>query len=405
MKKRDVIIAGAGPSGATAAFYCARAGLDVLLIDRDHFPRQKPCGGGICPHIKAFDFIDERFFSVPSTRCTFYSPSLKEVMEYDPGRPVFYQVEREQFDNHICEKAQEAGAEFIQGTEVRSIEKKDEAMQVNTSTGELKADVVLGAEGVFGSVAKYVRRQNGLPHRWNNAELAFCLVTEIPMKENEIVSRYGEERKFLAHFLDSVHGGYGWVFPKKDKVNIGMGAAVDVIRSYGPKKAFREYINLLIRDGYLPLGLPNYELKGGMLPYKGPLSSIVCDNVMLLGDAAGFVSPISGEGIFFAMDSGRLAAETLRSAFKRGDLGKTVLSGYHDVCMREWGEDLRLLVKLHTRLINNAERTLRYASRDPLFRDVLMDTLTFNRPPHKLWGSVMRRLAVGLIRYDILRMR
>lgn len=405
MRKRDIVIAGAGPSGATAAYYCAKAGLDAVLMDKNRFPRKKPCGGGLCPHIKRFRFIDEKFFSVPSNRSTIFSPSMKESMEYDPGRPIFYQVEREEFDNHICEKAQKAGAEFIQDTTVKSVEREAESMLINTDRGIFKADIVLGAAGVFGPVAKYVREQNGLPPKWSDSELAFCLVTEIPLGEREVVKTYGEDRRVLMHFLEYIYGGYGWVFPKKEKVNIGMGTFMDVIKSYGTKKAFNMYIKLLIRDGFLPQKLPDYKLRGGMFPYKGPLSSSICDNAMLLGDAAGFVSPVSGEGIFFAMDSGRLAARTLKTAFKRGDMRKSSLLSYHDACMREWGKDLQFLVSLHDSLINNAERSIRYAARDPILRDMFADVMTFNQPPRKLRSAIMRRLAIDFLKVDLLRMR
>jgi geranylgeranyl reductase family protein len=405
MKKRDVVIAGAGPSGATAAYYCAKAGLDTVFMDKDRFPRQKPCGGGLCPHIKRFDFIDERFFSVPSKTSTLFSPSMKESMDYEPNRPIFYQVERKEFDNHLCEKAQEAGAEFIQETTVRSVERKAEGMLITTDKGVFEADCVLGATGVFGPVAKYVREQNNLPPKWRNSELAFCLVTEIPLGEKEVVKRYGEDRRVLLHFLEYVHGGYGWVFPKNEKVNIGMGSYLDVLKSYGTKKAFNRYIKLLVEDGFLPNELPDYRILGGMFPYKGPLPSIVCDNVMLLGDSAGFVSPFSGEGIFFAMDSGRLATKTLEIAFKQDDLSKSTLLSYHDACMREWGKDLQLLVKLHPTLIDNAERSVRYAARDPKLKDMFADVMTFYQSPRKLRGSIMRRLALDFFKIDLLRMR
>ncbi|UCF07328.1 MAG: NAD(P)/FAD-dependent oxidoreductase, partial [Thermoplasmata archaeon] len=311
----------------------------------------------------------------------------------------------EEFDNHICEKAQEAGTEFIQGTTVKSIERKAGGMLINTDRGFFKADIVLGATGVFGPVARYVREQNGLPPKWRDSEMAFCLVTELPIGEKEVVERYGEDRRALIHFLEYIHGGYGWVFPKKDKVNIGMGTFLDVIKSYGPKKAFNRYIELLVGDGFLPENLPDYRPLGGMFPYKGPLPSIVCDHVMLLGDAAGFVSPLSGEGIFFAMDSGRLAAETLRAAFKRGDLSKSALQSYHDACMQEWGKDLQFLVSLHITLINNAERSVRYAARDPKLKDMFADVMTFNQSPRKLRGSIMTRLVMDFLKVDLLRMR
>jgi geranylgeranyl reductase family protein len=403
MIKRDVVIAGAGPSGATAAYYCAKAGLDTVLMDKNQFPRQKPCGGGLCPHIKRFEFIDQKFFSVPSSTSTLFSPSMKESMDYDPGRPILYQVEREEFDNHICEKAQEAGAEFIQKTTVKSVERKADGMLINTGRGFFKADVVLGATGVFGPVGKYVREQNGLPPRWRDSELAFCLVTEIPIGEKEVVKRYGEDQRALMHFLKYVYGGYGWVFPKKQNVNIGMGTYLDEIKSYGAKKAFNRYIKLLQEDGFLPKNLPDYRLLGGMFPYKGPLDSSVCDNVMLLGDSAGFVSPLSGEGIFFAMDSGRLAAKTLKVAFKRDDLSKSALLSYHDACMQEWGKDLQLLVRLHPTLINNAERSVRYAARDPKLKDMFADVMTFNQSPRKLRSSIMARLVLDFLKIDLLR--
>jgi geranylgeranyl reductase family protein len=405
MKEHEVVIAGAGPSGATAAYYCAKAGLDTVLIDKDRFPRHKPCGGGLCPHIKRFGFIDEKFFSLPSSRSTLYSPSMIEYMDYDPGRPIFYQVERKEFDNHICEKAQEVGAEFIQGTTVNSVQREAKGMLITTDRGLFKAKCVLGATGVFGPVAKYVREQNNLPPKWSDSQLAFCLVAEIPLGEMEVVKRYGEDRRVLMHFLEYIQGGYGWVFPKKEKVNIGMGTYKDVIKSYGTKKAFNRYIELLVKGGFLPKKLPEYRLLGGMFPYKGPLSSSVCDHAILLGDAAGFVSPLSGEGIFFAMDSGRLAAKTLHTAFTRDDFSKSSLLSYHKICMREWGNDLKVLVRLHGALINNAERSVRYAARDPKLKAMFADVMTFNQSPRKLRGSIMTRLILDFLKVDLLKMK
>jgi geranylgeranyl reductase family protein len=405
MKKRNVVIAGAGPAGSTAAYYCAKEGFDTLLLDKSKFPRQKACGGGLCPHVTRFDFIDKKFFSVPSNTSTLFSPSKKESMDYDPGRPIFYQVDRMEFDNHLVEKAQDAGSEFIQKTEVRSVKRNGVDMDITTDSGVFNAQCVLGATGVFGPVARYVRKQNHLPPKWSNSELAFCLVTEIPLGEKEIVKRYGENRRALLHFLEYIYGGYGWVFPKKDKVNIGMGTYLDVFKSYGTKKAFSQYITLLVEDGFLPKTLPDYKILGGMFPYKGPLSSMVCDNAMLLGDSAGFVSPFSGEGIFFAMDSGRIAAETLQTAFKQGNLSKSILSSYQDACMQEWGKDLKLLVSLHPTLINKAERSVRYASRDPKLKDMFADVMTFNQSPRKLRGSIMTRLVLDFLKVDLLKMK
>jgi flavin-dependent dehydrogenase len=103
------------------------------------------------------------------------------------------------------------------------------------------------------------------------------------------------------------------------------------------------------------------------------------------------------------MDSGRLAAKTLKVAFKQDDLSKSALLSYHDACMQEWGKDLQLLVRLHPTLINNAERSVRYAARDPKLKDMFADVMTFNQSPRKLRSSIMARLVLDFLKIDLLR--
>lgn len=100
MKKYDVVIAGAGPGGSTSAYYLSKAGLKVCLLDRDKFPRFKACGGGLCPHITKFDFIDKKYYKTFSKSATIHSPSLKYIVNYSPQKIIFYQVDRKDFDYH-----------------------------------------------------------------------------------------------------------------------------------------------------------------------------------------------------------------------------------------------------------------------------------------------------------------
>ena len=395
MEKYDVIIVGGGPGGATAAYNLAKEGISVCIIEKNAFPRDKVCGGGLCAHIRKFDYIDDIFFETVSTAATVYSPSQKHIVDYSPKKDLIYQVNRLDFDNHLIMHAKAQGAVVFEKQKVETVERIKDGIIVETKNMKFKGKVAIGAGGVFCPLSKSV----GVTRNSN----AFCMVEEIPLSDKEIVDRYTEERKSVLFFLENIPGGYGWIFPKKESVNIGVGTYSNIMKEHGALKAYYSYHKTLKQLGYLPENHEPQNIKDAMLPFDGIRDKIVTDNMLLIGDSAGFVSPISGEGIYYAMDSGRIAAEVIIDSLKEDDFGEIKLKKYYDICLNEWGKDIQLLNKYHKLLVNNSERSLRYAEHDEKFLDLIGGLMLMEKKPTEIKYELIKKMVSCFFQVDVLK--
>jgi geranylgeranyl reductase family protein len=315
----DLIVVGAGPAGSTLAREMALQGAHVLLLDRARFPRDKPCGGGVTLRAARLLPLDltpvvERtvFRACVSLRC---GPGF---IRFYP-EPLTYMTQRCRLDSFLAERAAEAGADFRDGVRVSAVEVGANGAQVRIDGDVLQGSVVAGADGAYGVVASAL----GLTPC---AESAVALEGNLPCSEG-VLERWSD---LVALDLGGLPGGYGWVFPKSDHVNVGVGAW----RYAAP--ALRGYLARLCRH----LGFSEERLRGArghLLPMRRPGAPIVSGPALLLGDAAGLVDPLSGEGIYSALLSARLAAPALQ-AYLAGQV--LDLSGYERAVDREIMADL-----------------------------------------------------------------
>ncbi|MBI3353336.1 MAG: FAD-dependent monooxygenase, partial [Nitrospirae bacterium] len=151
----DCIIAGLGPAGSSAAYYLARKGLSVLALDREKFPRHKPCGG--CVSSKAERFLDADFKSVVDkiVNGAVFSFKGKGKIEFrDDSSPVGYMVSRKEFDAYLVRKAKGAGAKVVEGERVLKVEETEDGVRVSSSKDEYTGRYLIGADGVNSIVAK-----------------------------------------------------------------------------------------------------------------------------------------------------------------------------------------------------------------------------------------------------------
>jgi len=281
----DVAIVGAGPAGSTTAYRLASLGARVLLLDKVRFPRDKPCGGGL-----TFRAVKELPFSV--------DPVVEEVVNrvecrlrygrsfVRGSRDLCLMTQRRRLDHFLAERAVEAGADLRDGVRVEV--ESDTSVRVDGEPVHVSA--VVGADGANGSAAKALALGGEIVHG-------------VALEGN--VSHVDVEPDRYAHRMvlefGVVPGGYAWIFPKADHVNVGVGGWASI----GPRA--REYLSALCeRHGIDPDRVT--QKRGHRLPMRRPGTRLARGNALVVGDAAGLVDPVSGDGIYEALVSSRLAA-------------------------------------------------------------------------------------------------
>lgn len=311
----DVVVVGAGPAGAAAAFETASAGLSTLLIEKRKLPRYKTCGGGLpltleswLPSLAPEAFVES---SVTELRHTWnFGDPHTGLINPNPGDPPMslWMVQRSVFDNALAQRAAAAGTDLRDELAVEGIEQGgDSRVRVTLSNGErVSARHVIGGDGANGIVA----RQAGLR---KSRLLAIALEAEIPHTWGD-----GHEslRPEVAHLEYGVRQGYAWVFPKAHHLSVGAGM-FGRRTAEGRGEARKDELVRWV-TGYLDaLGVPrdqdSIEFHGHPLPiWNGSEPVDAWDGrVLLAGDSAGMVNPLFGDGISYACKSGVLAARAI----------------------------------------------------------------------------------------------
>jgi len=289
MERYDAIVVGAGPAGSTAAFRLSRAGARVLLLDRERFPRDKPCGGGLTSRaVRQLPVSVEPVVEDVVRRCRLglrYGTHFERSSE----RPLVLMTQRRRLDAYLVEQAAAAGAAFRDGVRVTALEPEEGV--VRFEGGAAAADVVIGADGVNGIAARTLGAAEARTH-------AVALEGNVPH-----VHAREDFRGLAVMELGTVPGGYAWVFPKGDHVNVGVGGW----ESEGPR--LREHLERACSR----YGLPAERLesvRGYRLPMRDAGARVAAGRVLLVGDAAALVDPLSGDGMYEAFVSSRLAVES-----------------------------------------------------------------------------------------------
>lgn len=342
----DVIVAGAGPGGAVAAHDLAQRGARVLLLDRCAFPRDKACGDAVS--VDALEILEqlglqseiERWFSWGE--CLVTSPSGRGAAcrgaDELSGRWGLV-ARRTELDAALVRRAVAKGAELVERCTVKSAVVEDGVcvgVQVEQSGArrEMRAPVVIAADGFHSTVG----RSLGLVHR--PAITAFAVRGYFEPR-----TPGGHEPTIELHLDRTLLPGYGWYFPvSKSVANVGVGMLKVPMKRRGVTlhHLFRDFIqtNTRLRErlvGARQIG----RLRGAPLPMGPGPSHTLHAGCLFVGDAAGFVDALTGEGIGAAMRSGRMAAEVVADVLGRSELDRTGLSAYALRCRREFGNSMR----------------------------------------------------------------
>lgn len=304
----DAIVVGLGPAGSTAAYYLASAGLSVLAIDKARFPRYKSCGGCVSAKVTRildFDISETVEQIVSGISFTYKYARPVDVMS---DKPIGFNVCRDKFDHFLVKKAVAAGAQIIEGLRVNSLSDDGRRVTARCDDGrDFSAAFLIGADGASGVVGRGY-------FGFNPRECAVSITSEIPYERSSLK---GIDNKVITEF-GSIPFGYGWIFPKKNCLSIGV--AADTAKANTAIRAnIKRYFNEFVSRHELLKDLNINARDGWMVPVHYTNSpQAVKGRVLIAGDTGHLVDPFLGEGIYYATLTGKTAGETVISCIRRG---------------------------------------------------------------------------------------
>jgi geranylgeranyl reductase family protein len=364
----DLIIIGGGPSGSQAGRFAGKEGLKTLLIEKDRFPRSKPCGGALSE--KARSYLD---FELPpeigekeifGVRLHFRD----QIIEGSKDFRLATMITRSSFDKYLLEKAAETGIEIQTGQRVIDFREREDGVEVYTKTGTFRAKFLIIAEGAQGKLRNRIRKHDRLN------QYGTCLVADIE-EENDKID--GFLPGILEIHFGLIHMGYGWIFPHDNYYSVGIGS---FDRTSSEMKGLMA--DFLKKNGFNG----KYPIRGHLIPAGGIRRENVGRRVILTGDAAGFVDPFTGEGIAYAIRSGQIAGEVVTGIATKGKALST-LKDYPRICRNEFEGNLRyalILAKLTHRFSNVIYKAIKNST-ESFDKFLEIQTLKRSYPSYLRW--------------------
>jgi geranylgeranyl reductase family protein len=380
MEIYDVAVIGSGPSGANAAFQLAKKGLKAIIIEKEHLPRYKTCGGGFVFRGRRdlpFDVstaVEREFFDV-DIRFDAKKLALNTVRK----KPIISMVMRDQFDYLIVEQARELGVEVLQDEKLLALDFKAEYAVLTTTHKNIYARFIIAADGALSPTAKLAG--------WEESRL-MCPALEYEIKVPDLdFERLSTSARFD---IDVVPFGYGWSFPKKNHLSVGVGNFTKSKKKINLKENYRDYLKILGIENVL-----EEQAHGFIIPVSPRKDGFVKHNVFLIGDAAGFADPLTAEGISNAIYSGKLAAEAIAESNLDLALAEKL---YNEKLSEKLLPELELGVKLAALFYENRKlRNLllkKFGQRAAEYMtDIFMGDRTY---PHNFKEKVKEKLKVSL---------
>jgi menaquinone-9 beta-reductase len=325
MQPIDVAVIGAGPAGSVAAYQLANAGLQVVLIDQSTFPRDKVCGDGVTgdglkvlERMGLSDWLSS-FQTYNSLRMTAPDANALDVFIPVPEGECFGRtIPRRILDSTLVQTAEKAGAKLMESTRVEHVTQGDVGLEIITGRGALKARMVILADGSNAPTTTRMGLTSSVP--------------DMVALRHYVSGDSGPADRLEIHFQSSIVPGYNWIFPiSEGHVNVGTCSTVALTRS-GQVELKSELKRFMTDPGVSEGRLLQSEIvspaKGAVLRTRMKATRTHTEGALVVGDAAGLVNPLSGEGIAPAMLSAELAAHHTIRAFEKGDFSANQLESY-----------------------------------------------------------------------------
>jgi len=342
MTVTDLIVVGAGPAGSSAAIFASRLGIDVIILEKQRKGRDKFCGGGITYGVEKLmvekigkevsESIELRIDGV-----VVFSPSGRElVLKFSEELKKFGGlVRRSVFDSKLMEIAESEGAELREKREVVKVRTEKDEVVVTTRDGEeLRSSYLVVATGSEDKIGE----QLGIPPLGKEG-MGGCWGTEVKFDVEEIKNEWKKKWGLVPIFLffGPVPSGYAWIFPKREFLNIGIGTTLSHFRYH--EERFTSFLRKAAGIGVIPETNIKHD-RAATIPFgKVPRSKTYSEEgrALLVGDAAGFVHPVTGEGIYGAIRGSLIAARVVKVAMDKEDPSQ--LRRYEERWWSEFGED------------------------------------------------------------------
>jgi geranylgeranyl reductase family protein len=399
-RRAEAVVVGGGPAGALAALSLARRGVDVVVLDKKRFPRDKPCGGGI-RHGVFRRFPD----LAPALRTRVAVHEIRKVLMESPGgaavlaaspRPFYITLRRTELDAALLDRARAEGAAVVEGARATGMEQAMGETVVRCVDGRaFGARLVIGCDGVNSIVA----RQAGLTRGFPDEVLAIDTMEETPLAE---LATAAADTMYVAYGYKG-WPGYGYVFPKAAHVDAGVGFLVPFFKGALGGRAYpqhRRFLEEAAGKGWVRGRSNAANFKAYRLPLGGPLARTYARGVLVAGDAGGFVNAYTGEGIYHAMVTGQLAGEVAAQALAEDDVSAARLARYQVAWQREIGEELTDSLRIQRRLFARpglVDRVIRAAAADPalcrLFAAVALGEESLRRRKLEMAARLLLALA------------
>jgi geranylgeranyl reductase family protein len=333
----DVAIVGAGPAGSVAAQRLAAAGVQAVLLERATFPREKPCGDGVSSGglaVLARMGLAGWASQFPAPELMRLSPPDGQVLDIQPVADDGYcygqTIPRRLLDMRLAQAAVETGARLLEGMRVRRVERSDGRLQVITDE-LVSAQLLILADGSHAPITRQLGLVHGSP--------------ELVAVRQYLAGDAGPCGRLEIHFQRGIVPGYTWLFPVGDgRVNVGTGTFT--WRARQGDVNLREVLDrfvagLALTEGRLAQAEPVGPARGHPLRTQFGKTRTHAERILVAGDAAGLVNPLSGEGITPAMESGELAAECALAALRAGDFSARALAPYTRALKARFAADWR----------------------------------------------------------------